>query len=89
MVYCVPRMYKGLVRCLVRTARNSAYGILFIREGVVTGPWNCEECKVCVIPCKVLTFHWLLWMNEFLVGEFHVFPTKVDHILILGVTMEI
>ena len=29
------------------------------------------------------------WMNEFLVVEFHVFPTKVEHILTLGVTMEI
>ena len=29
------------------------------------------------------------WMNKFLVGEFHIFPTKVDHSLTLGVTMEI
>ena len=28
------------------------------------------------------------WMNKFLVGEFHIFPTKVDHALTLGVTME-
>ena len=29
------------------------------------------------------------WMNKFLVGEFHIFPTKVDHILTLGVPIEI
>ena len=29
------------------------------------------------------------WMNEFLVVEFGIFPTKVNHILTLGVTMEI
>ena len=63
--------------------------MLFIHEGVVTGPWNHEECKVCIIPYKVLMFHWLLWTNEFLVVEFHVFPTKVIPILTLGVTMEI
>ena len=38
-----------------------------------------------VDPCVPLA----QWTNEFLVVEFHVFPTKVDHILILGVTMEI
>ena len=36
-------------------------------------------------PCVSLAW----WMNEFLVVEFHVFPIKVDHILILGVTMDI
>ena len=34
-------------------------------------------------------FYWFPWMNESLVVEFHVFPTKVNHILTLGVTMEI
>ena len=34
-------------------------------------------------------FHWLPWTNEVLVVEIRVFPTKVDHILTLGVTMEI
>ena len=60
--------------------------MLFVHEGVVTGPWNRKECKVHIIPHKVLMFHWLLWTNEFLVVEFRVFPTKVNHILTLGVT---
>ena len=84
MVYCVSTMYKGSVRCWVQTARNSACGILFVSEGVVTGPWNHEEHKVYIILCKVLMFCWLLWTNELLVVEFHVFPTKVNHILTLG-----
>ena len=29
------------------------------------------------------------WMNKFLVGEFRIFSTKVNHLLTLGVTMEI
>ena len=28
------------------------------------------------------------WTNKFLVGEFRIFPTKVNHTLTLGVTME-
>ena len=36
-------------------------------------------------PCVSLAW----WMNEFLVVEFHIFPTKVNHILTLGLTMEI
>ena len=64
--------------------------MLFICEGVVTGPWNHKKCEVRMVPCKVLMCYWLLWMNEFLVVEFRVFPTKVNHILTLGgVTMEI
>ena len=42
-----------------------------------------------MVPCKVLMFYWLPWANEFLVVEFCVFPTKVNHILTLEVTMEI
>ena len=57
--------------------------MLFVREGVVTGPWNHEGCKVCIVPASSYVC-WLLWMNEFLVVEFHVFPTKVNHILTLG-----
>ena len=63
--------------------------MLFVYEGVVTGLWNCEKCEVCVVPCKVLMFYWLAWTNESLVVEFRVLPTKVNHILTLGVTMEI
>ena len=36
-------------------------------------------------PCGSLAW----WMNEYLVVEFCIFPTKVNHILTLGVTMEI
>ena len=38
-----------------------------------------------VDPCVSLA----QWMNEFPVVEFCIFPTKVHHILTLGVTMEI
>ena len=65
---------------------SSKFFLLKIREGVVTEPWNREGCKIHVIPCKILVAQ---WTNEFLVVEFCVFPTKVNRILTLGVTMEI
>ena len=85
MVYCVSTMYKGSVKCQVyQTAQNSASGMPLVHEGVVTGLWDHKKCKVCMVPCKVLMFYWLPWMNESLVVEFHVFPTKVNHILTWG-----
>ena len=54
--------------------------MLFVREGVVTGLWNRKKCEDRMVPCKVLMFYWLPWMNESLVVEFRVFPTKVNHI---------
>ena len=63
--------------------------MLFVHEGVVTRLWNREECEVRIVPCKALMFYWLPWTNESLVVELCVFPTKVNHILTLGVTMEI
>ena len=69
-------------------AWNSQSWISFICEGAESGPWYLEKCKICIIPPRSLgvTGSGDKWFSS---GRISCLSYKDDHLLTLGVTMEI